>query len=82
MRLFITSLIAALGMTSLIGGLCALCYGIMHPGPTWVNGLGPLNGVWPAENYCFLGGILAAVGGGVATFGFAMRKTAEEEKPF
>jgi hypothetical protein len=38
--------------------------------PTRVVGLGPFDGTWTAENYCFLGGVLAAIGAGLATFGF------------
>jgi hypothetical protein len=74
MRQFFMSLFAAVGMGAAVGGVCALFYGVMHPGSTLVQGLGALDGVWHAEQYCFLGGVLAAAGSALATFGFAMIK--------
>jgi hypothetical protein len=73
MRQFTVAGIIALGVASLLGGVCALFYGVVHPGPTVVVGFGPLDGVWPAENYCFLGGVMVALGGGLTTFGFLVR---------
>jgi hypothetical protein len=75
MRQFITSLLAGVGVAALVGGICAMVYGAWHPGTTMVTGLSPLNGPWPAENYWFLGGVLAGVGSGFATFGLCMRRT-------
>jgi hypothetical protein len=69
MRGVATALITSLGVAAFVGGVCSLAYGLMHPGPTMVSGLGPFDGLWPAENYCFLGGVLAAAGSGLATFG-------------
>jgi hypothetical protein len=57
----------SLGVAALVGGLCALAYGRLHPGPTQVAG-----STWDAENYCFLGGILAAAGSGLGTFGLLL----------
>lgn len=73
MRQIITAAIIALGVALFVGGVCALVYGLTHRGPTFVAGLGPLNGLWAAENYCFLGAVLAAIGGGLATFGLLVR---------
>jgi hypothetical protein len=73
MRQASIAIITAVGVTALVGGLCALVYGLVHTGPTQVSGLGPLNGLLPAENYCFAGGLLAALGSGLATFGLLLR---------
>jgi hypothetical protein len=73
MRQLGTAILTAIGVMALVGGLCALVYGLAHPGPTLVSGLGPLNGLVPAENYCFAGGVLAALGSGLATFGLLLR---------
>jgi hypothetical protein len=73
MRLFFTALIAAIGVGALVGGIAAFVYGLGHPGPTSVVGLGRLDGIWTAENYCFLGGALGAGGSALATFGFLLR---------
>jgi hypothetical protein len=38
-----------------------------------IDYLGPLNGVWEPDRTRFGGGILAAAGGGVFTFGVLLR---------
>jgi hypothetical protein len=77
MRQLGTACVIAFGVAALLGGACALLYGLAHPAPTQVVGLGPLDGIWSAENYCFLGGVLVAVGGGLTTFGALVRSKPE-----
>lgn len=64
--------LASVGIALLTGGLLAFVFGgwVLH-GSLVVSGLGPLNGRWSQADYCFLGAILAAIGGGLATCGFA-----------
>jgi hypothetical protein len=80
MRQLVTAGVISVGVAAFLGGVCALIYGLAHPGVTNVAGLGPFNGVWSAADYCFLGGVLVAVGGGLTTFGFLMR-TNREDRP-
>src|SRR5262249_49699795 len=75
-----TACVIAVGIAALLGGVCALIYGLAHPGPTRVLGLGPLDGVWSAEGYCFLGAMLVALGGGLTTFGLLMRSRPERDR--
>jgi hypothetical protein len=80
MRQTATAAVIAFGVAALLGGVCALAYGLAHPGATHVNGLGPFNGVWGAEDYCFLGAVLVAVGGGLTTFGLLVRSNPDRER--
>jgi hypothetical protein len=77
MRQHVTAGVIAFGVAAFLGGVCALIYGLAHPGTTNVAGLGPFDGVWSAADYCFLGGVLVALGGGLTTFGFLVRTTRE-----
>jgi hypothetical protein len=77
MRRLGPELCCSIGIAALVGGLCALAYGLLHTGTTVVAG-----SPWEAENYCFLGGILAAAGSGLATFGLlVLRGRRAQAKP-
>jgi hypothetical protein len=81
MRQHVTAGFIAFGVAALLGGVCALIYGLAHPGVTHVNGLGPFDGTWAAEDYCFLGGVMVALGGGLTTFAFLVRGKPETDRP-
>src|SRR4051794_7833147 len=80
MRQLGTACVIAVGGVVLLGGVCAFVYGLAHPAPTRVVGLGPLDGFWAAEDYCFLGGVLAALGCGLTTFGVLVRSRPESDR--
>jgi hypothetical protein len=60
-------LCCSLGAAALVGGLCALAYGLLYPRVTHFLGhpFGP-------PDYCFLGSVLAAAGTGLGTFGLLL----------
>jgi len=70
--------------TTILGaGLCAFVYGLVHPNPTIVSGFGFPERLWPAENYCFLGALFTAAGGGLLAFTFLMptKRSADPVRP-
>src|SRR5262245_1339916 len=81
MRQHIIAGVIAFGVAAMLGGICALIYGLAHPGVTHVVGLGPFDGTWGPPDYCFLGGVLVAVGGGLTTFGFLVRSKPQTDRP-
>jgi uncharacterized membrane protein HdeD (DUF308 family) len=74
MRTLLTSLVTAVGVAALAGGICSLVFGFWHNGSLTVNWAGPLSGVWGPPEYCFFGGVLVAAGSGLATFGLLLRR--------
>ena len=63
-------LLASLGVALLTGGLLAFIFGgWVLRAPLFVEGFGPLSGMWSHADYCFLGAVLASVGSGLATCG-------------
>ena len=75
MARFGSASIVALGVTLLIGGLCSFLDGCLNPQDTIVgSAFGPLSGVWHANDYRFMGAVLASAGGGLLTFGLLIRR--------
>jgi len=74
MRNTLTAFLAGLGMALLIGGLLAFVGGIFQDEVRELHHLGPLNGIWDRHHTRFYGAIMAAIGSGLFTFAFLLRR--------
>jgi len=73
-----SALIVALGVGLLIGGVCSFLDGVVNQHDTYVGpAFGPFSGIWHPNDYRFMGGVLASVGGAMMTFGLMVRRRRE-----
>ena len=74
MRTILTALLAGIGIGLLLGGLFTVIGGHLDHEPQELHNLGPLNGVWQANQARFFGAVIASLGGGLFTFALLARR--------
>jgi hypothetical protein len=74
MRNFVTALLAGIGMGMLVGGLLTVVGSHLDQKDQVLEHLGPLSGVWHANQSRFAGAILASFGSGIFTFALLVRR--------
>ena len=74
MRNFLTALLCGIGMGMLVGGILTVVGGYLDREDQVLEHMGPLSGVWHANQSRFAGAILASFGSGIFAFALLVRR--------